>query len=68
MNIFKTTSAYSWRKILTALCAVLFAFSYVGNQLFKFPEVPATYMAVIASVFAFYFLKQLADKTGKPQE
>lgn len=64
-NPFKTSSPYSWRKILTALCALLFAFSYVGQQLFKFPEVPASYMAVVASVFAFYFLKGVLEK-AKP--
>jgi len=61
-HLFKTSSQYSWRKILTAICAVLFAFRDMGQQLFKFQEVPGAYMTVVAGVFAFYFLKGKFEK------
>jgi hypothetical protein len=65
MIIFRTNSPYSWRKILTALCALLFALAFVGQQWFHTPEVPGTYMAVISLVFAFYFVKEVMEK-AKP--
>jgi len=62
MILFKTNSPYSWRKILTALCATLFATAFIGQQWFKTPEVPGAYMAVISLVFAFYFVKDILSK------
>lgn len=59
-HLFKDRdNTYSWRKILTALCAILFAFSVVGNS-FGLPELPAGYQAIIAGVFGFYFFKDVA--------
>lgn len=59
-HLFKDRdNTYSWRKILTALCGLLFAFAVVGNS-FGMPELPAGYQAIIASVFAFYFFKDAA--------
>lgn len=66
INIFSTNSRISWRKILTALCAVLFAFSYIGNQAFKFAEIPGTYIGIIGLVFAFYFAKDAIPTKKEP--
>lgn len=60
MNIFKDKSEYSWRKVLTALAAFLFAFSVVGWLIKNtFAELPTAYQAIIAGVFAFYFAKDI---------
>lgn len=60
MNIFKDKSDYSWRKVLTALAAFLFAFAVVGWLVKNtFAELPAAYQAIIAAVFAFYFAKDM---------
>ena len=60
MNLFKEQSGnYSWRKILTAIAGVLFAFSVIG-YLFGLPELPPSYQAIISGVFVFYFFKDTA--------
>ena len=66
MSLFKTHSPYSWRKILTALCGLLFAFSVVGHQLFKLPELPASYTGILFLVISFYFFR--TDRKPKPDE
>ena len=70
MILFKTNSPYSWRKILTGLCALLFASAFIGQQWFKAPQVPGAYMALISMVFAFYFIKDVLSKVraGVTQE
>ena len=52
----------SWRKGLTAIIAVVFAFVAIGYE-FGLPEIPASYQAIIAGVFGFYFLKQKLEKS-----
>jgi hypothetical protein len=52
-------NTYSWRKILTAIAAVIFSFASVG-YLFGLPELTTGYQAIIAGVFAFYFFKDVA--------
>lgn len=57
MNLFKGLGEnYSWRKILTAITGLLFAFAVVGF-LFGLPELPPSYQAIISGVFVFYFFK-----------
>lgn len=50
----------SWRKILTALTALVFVFSCIGYQ-FGLPQLPKSYQALIGVVFTFYFTKELID-------
>lgn len=58
MNLFKENDGtYSWRKILTSIVALVFAFATLGF-LFGLPELPTSYQAIIAGVFTFYFMKQ----------
>jgi len=59
MNLFKENENYSWRKILTAIAGVLFAFSVIGFE-FGLPELPSSYQAIISGVFVFYFFKETA--------
>ena len=61
MNLFKERdgNSYSWRKILTAITAVVFAFSCIGF-LFGMPELPNSYQAIISGTFVFYFFKDTA--------
>lgn len=59
MNLFKEGENYSWRKILTAITVLLFAFAVIGF-LFGLPELPASYQAIISGVFVFYFFKETA--------
>lgn len=49
---------FSWRKIMTAGCLIVFLTAQIGNLIVnKFAELPTAYWSVDASVFAFYFLK-----------
>jgi uncharacterized membrane protein YkgB len=60
MTLFKEQNGvYSWRRILTCIAALIFAFSTIGF-LFGLPELPGSYQAIIAGVFGFYFVKDLA--------
>lgn len=60
MKVFKETNGeYSWRKILTAITAVVFAAACIGFLITHgFDELPGTYQGIIAGVFGFYFLKE----------
>ena len=59
-SIFTESSGtFSWRKAGTALCFLLFATSVLGyNIANNWEELPASYMAIIAGVFVFYFAKR----------
>lgn len=61
MKLFKEENGtYSWRKILTALSGSLFGYSVIGHQIKSgFEELPSSYQAIIAGVFAFYFAKDV---------
>lgn len=51
---------FSWRKCGTAICFTLFAYCVIGHQIYnKFAELPTSYQAIIASVFGFYFFKEV---------
>jgi hypothetical protein len=58
LGVFTENGEFSWRKILTCLCAVSFTMAQIG-YLFenKFAELPPAYMAIDSGVFAFYFMK-----------
>ena len=59
MRLFKEIDgSYSWRKILTAIVAFIFAFANLG-YLFGLPELPTGYQSIIAGVFTFYFVKSV---------
>lgn len=61
--------SFSWRKAGTGLIYLVFAFacvSYIAANGWK-TELPASYMGIIAGVFAAYFLKKrLRGDAGKP--
>jgi hypothetical protein len=53
---------FSWRKIMTAGCLIVFMFAQIGYLVkHGFDELPTAYWAVDASVFGFYFLKKTID-------
>jgi cobalamin synthase len=55
---------FSWRKALTASCAIIFVVATAGFLAFGWRELPSTYTSVIAGVFAFYFTRHAYDKLG----
>ena len=57
----------SWRKIMTCIASLCFAFAVVGF-LFGLPELPASYQAIISGVFVFYFGKDMVRKLKVTQE
>lgn len=58
MTLFKENNEYSWRKIMTSISCVLFAFSVIGYEIqHNFDELPGSYQAIISGVFGFYFMK-----------
>lgn len=59
-----TRGNFSWRKALTASCAVIFITANIGYLVMGWRELPATYTSVIAGVFAFYFTRHAYDKLG----
>lgn len=59
-----TRGDFSWRKALTAACAVVFVTASVGYLAFDWKELPSAYTSVIAGVFAFYFTRHAYDKIG----
>ena len=58
-GVFTDKGEWSWRKIMTGVCTLVFAMAQIG-YLFahNFDEMPTAYWAVDASVFAFYFMKE----------
>lgn len=58
MKILKENNEFSWRKILTAIAAILFIVAVLGF-LFGLPKLPDSYTAVIATVFVSYFAKNI---------
>lgn len=51
---------FSWRKIMTACSLIVFmtaSFGYLIKT--NFDELPASYQAIIAGVFGFYFMKSI---------
>jgi len=51
---------FSWRKIMTAMASAIFAVASVGYLIKNdFDELPSSYQAIIAGVFAFYFMKSI---------
>jgi uncharacterized protein YybS (DUF2232 family) len=50
---------YSWRKIMTAGCLLVYLTAQMGYLItYHFAELPTAYWVVDASVFAFYFAKK----------
>lgn len=63
MEIFQEKDgSFSWRKALTGIVGFCFLFSVVMFT-FGFPEIPATYQAIITGVFGAYFLKDKLRKS-----
>ena len=55
----------SWRKLMTASAVLIFftaAIGYLAKH--NFDELPGTYQAIIAGVFAFYFGKDIIRNTN----
>jgi uncharacterized membrane protein len=63
MNLFKETNGeYSWRKIMTASCVVIFLIASIGFLVkHNFDELPASYQAIVSGVFIFYFGKRFFE-------
>jgi hypothetical protein len=59
-----TGGRFSWRKGLTAIAASVFAVVCIA-YLFGCPELPQSYQAIIAGVFAFYFMKDRLRSEGR---
>jgi len=59
-NIFTNKGEFSWRKIMTAMASSVFAIASIGYLIENdFAELPSSYQAIIAGVFAFYFMKSM---------
>lgn len=55
---------FSWRKVMTASAVVCFMTSVIGYLItHDFGELPASYQAIIAGVFVFYFGKNILSNT-----
>ena len=70
LGIFMNQEEFSWRKAGTALCYLVFGTANIGYLItHKFDELPASYLYILAGVFAFYFGKELItgfkEKLGK---
>lgn len=65
-NLFTETSGvFSWRKAMTAVILVLFAFQVIGFALKNnFQEQPSAYMMIEGMIFAFYFAKEALRKVS----
>jgi len=51
---------FSFRKLMTLVTLTCFAAAMIGFLIVnKFAELPASYQAIIAGVFAFYFGKEI---------
>jgi len=65
MKMFQDTNGeFSWRKALTAIAGFCFLFSVIMYT-FGFPEIPATYQAIITGVFGAYFFKDRLRNQSK---
>jgi len=61
-GVFTDGEQFSWRKIMTGGCLVVFMVAQMGYLVVhKFDELPTAYWAVDASVFAFYFMKRALE-------
>lgn len=59
-NIFTDKGEFSWRKIMTGTCLIIYLIAQMGYLItHNFDELPTAYWAVDASVFAFYFMKDV---------
>lgn len=73
-TFFLEGNQYSWRKIMTAICLIIFAAAEVGFLVtHHFEELPPSYQAINAGIFGFYFTKTIlrnikvnATTTEKP--
>ena len=60
VNLFMEGQNYSWRKIMTACCLIVFIVAEVGFLVtHDFNELPASYTGVNGAVFGFYFMRRL---------
>jgi len=55
---------FSWRKAMTAIVSVTFAVCAIAYAFHWAQELPASYTAIIAGVFIFYFGKDVISKIG----
>ena len=63
LGVFTEKGDFSWRKIMTAGCLLVFLVAQIGYLICNdFSELPAQYWAVDAGVFSFYFLKDSLRK------
>lgn len=65
-NIFRGYGDnFSWRKLMTGGALLTFMMSVIGYLIVNnFEELPGSYQAIIAGVFAFYFGKDLIRNIG----
>jgi hypothetical protein len=57
-TLFMDKGEISWRKIMTCCALLCFMISVMGYLVkYDFAELPASYQAIIAGVFTFYFMK-----------
>lgn len=55
---------FSWRKMLTALAAVLFCYAVIGFLSFDQKELPLSYQGIIMMIFTYYFARRVVDRIG----
>jgi hypothetical protein len=59
VGMFTDKGEWSWRKMLTAICAIVFATAQLGYLIaHNFDELPTAYWGVDVTVFTYYFLKE----------
>lgn len=63
--LFDANGHFSWRKGLTLLAALLFAFAVIGYEIGKFKELPESYMIIIGGIFGSYFFRRTIDALKK---
>lgn len=64
IGMFSDHGEVSWRKIMTAGALICFMTAVLGFLVENhFAELPPSYQAIIAGVFAFYFAKSLIRNT-----
>ena len=59
LGIFMDKDEWSWRKLMTGGCLVVFMMAQIGYLVAHkfYDELPTAYWAVDVTVFSFYFLK-----------